>query len=402
MKNKSKNSHNNNNNYEKNNIENTTPCNGYVPIHIYKKMKPIKRNNINLHKNKIESTLTKNKQKLLYDKDNYNYNCNYNYNNYNNNTMNNNNYYYNRDKSKSKSKSQSKSKSKSKKNKDTKNIYDKFKTKTACNNDKLINNSLKDKMNLNNKMPVNYNENKNIPLNNNINNKNISINLDLTHRTFLNKKPLINKALLNKLKINLKKNNHLFRNIGQFKDKNYNTNKLNLLTSFPNDNKFNNILLNKTLNNKKNKKEDISNIKNTKSYRLDNINNKNCNIPSIPITSNGKTKDKNILTKFDKNNFLNIFNNITNKKNFNDKQYIHINSIEINNIIKGNEKKEDINKDNNTNNHIYQKLDMTNEELMNKIKNSIDENLRVMLNFSYENFLSKESERSKDFNGNNE
>ena len=101
-------------------------------------------------------------------------------------------------------------------------------------------------------------------------------------------------------------------------------------------------------------------------------------------------------------NFLNIFNNITNKKNFNDKQYIHINSIEINNIIKGNEKKEDINKDNNTNNHIYQKLDMTNEELMNKIKNSIDENLRVMLNFSYENFLSKESERSKDFNGNNE
>ena len=257
-------------------------------------------------------------------------------------------------------------------------------------------------MNLNNKMPVNYNENKNIPVNNNINNKNISINLDLTHRTFLNKKPLINKALLNKLKINLKKNNHLFRNIGQFKDKNYNTNKLNLLTSFPNDNKFNNILLNKTLNNKKNKKEDISNIKNTKSYRLDNINNKNCNIPSIPITSNGKTKDKNILTKFDKNNFLNIFNNITNKKNFNDKQYIHINSIEINNIIKGNEKKEDINKDNNTNNHIYQKLDMTNEELMNKIKNSIDENLRVMLNFSYENFLSKESERSKDFNGNNE
>ena len=35
--------------------------------------------------------------------------------------------------------------------------------------------------------------------------------------------------------------------------------------------------------------------------------------------------------------------------------------------------------------------------MMKKIKNSIDDNLKVMLNFSYENFLSKESEReSKD------
>ena len=30
---------------------------------------------------------------------------------------------------------------------------------------------------------------------------------------------------------------------------------------------------------------------------------------------------------------------------------------------------------------------------MKKIKNSLDDNLKVMLNFSYENFLSKESER---------
>ena len=38
---------------------------------------------------------------------------------------------------------------------------------------------------------------------------------------------------------------------------------------------------------------------------------------------------------------------------------------------------------------------------MKKIKNSIDDNLKVMLNFSYENFLSKESDReSKDFNSN--
>jgi hypothetical protein len=39
------------------------------------------------------------------------------------------------------------------------------------------------------------------------------------------------------------------------------------------------------------------------------------------------------------------------------------------------------------------------EEMLDKIKNSLDDdNLRVMLNFSYENFLSKESEReSKEY-----
>ena len=38
-----------------------------------------------------------------------------------------------------------------------------------------------------------------------------------------------------------------------------------------------------------------------------------------------------------------------------------------------------------------------NEEIMKQIKNTIDDNLKIMLNFSYENFLSKESEHeSKD------
>ena len=38
---------------------------------------------------------------------------------------------------------------------------------------------------------------------------------------------------------------------------------------------------------------------------------------------------------------------------------------------------------------------------MKEIKNTIDDNLKIMLNFSYENFLSKESEReSKDLNYN--
>ena len=41
----------------------------------------------------------------------------------------------------------------------------------------------------------------------------------------------------------------------------------------------------------------------------------------------------------------------------------------------------------------------TSEEMLKKIKNSLDDdNLKGMLSFSYENFLSKESEReSKDY-----
>ena len=36
--------------------------------------------------------------------------------------------------------------------------------------------------------------------------------------------------------------------------------------------------------------------------------------------------------------------------------------------------------------------------MIDKIKKSLDDNLKVMLNFSYENFLSKESEReSKEY-----
>ena len=39
-----------------------------------------------------------------------------------------------------------------------------------------------------------------------------------------------------------------------------------------------------------------------------------------------------------------------------------------------------------------------NEEMMKTIKNTVDDNLKKMFNFSYENFLSKESEQeSKDY-----
>ena len=41
---------------------------------------------------------------------------------------------------------------------------------------------------------------------------------------------------------------------------------------------------------------------------------------------------------------------------------------------------------------IKKKNSIKNEEMMKEIKNTLDDNLKVMFNFSYENFLSKESE----------
>ena len=88
----------------------------------------------------------------------------------------------------------------------------------------------------------------------------------------------------------------------------------------------------------------------------------------------------------DKNKFWKVVNK---DKKFNDK-CIHINSKEVNKIIKNVSKDEEDIK----NEYMVQPNNNTfnDEELMKKIKNNLDDNLRVMLNFSYENFLSKESE----------
>ena len=115
-------------------------------------------------------------------------------------------------------------------------------------------------------------------------------------------------------------------------------------------------------------------------------------LETIKINSGRKTGQKTEKLfmqnkKLDKNKFWKVVNK---DKKVSDK-YIHINSKEVNKIIKNDIKnEEDIKKteymiqpDNNT---------FNDEELMKKIKNNLDDNLRVMLNFSYENFLSKESE----------
>ena len=351
------------NNIQKNKIKSniSNEPNGMEKIKIYKKIQPTNKNKVKLNRKNIKNILGDYKPKSLFQIERNNIKFTSNKNENKSNSIRNN------------------------------NKFNKLKLKlniTSKNNENSCNFNYQDKY---------LQEDKN-NTDNSLKNKNYTINVNLNKNNFLNEK------LVNSLKRNLNEYNHFFNSINRPKNRPYNLKNYSIFTSLS-KNISNNIntnstfannttLTNKTANDKYIKKSYISNIKKAKSYRYNNSNDKKT-ILSLRKKSIGMLKEKNKVLKLDKNNFLNIVNNITNKKNINDKKYIHINSIEINNIIKSNENKND-NKDSKENNNGLQ-INLTNEEMMKKIKNSIDDNLKVMLNFSYENFLSKESEReSKD------
>ena len=351
------------NNIQKNKIKSniSNEPNGMEKIKIYKKIQPTNKNKVKLNRKNIKNILGDYKPKSLFQIERNNIKFTSNKNENKSNSIRNN------------------------------NKFNKLKLKlniTSKNNENSCNFNYQDKY---------LQEDKN-NTDNSLKNKNYTINVNLNKNNFLNEK------LVNSLKRNLNEYNRFFNSINRPKNRPYNLKNYSIFTSLS-KNISNNIntnstfannttLTNKTANDKYIKKSYISNIKKAKSYRYNNSNDKKT-ILSLRKKSIGMLKEKNKVLKLDKNNFLNIVNNITNKKNINDKKYIHINSIEINNIIKSNENKKD-NKDSKENNNGLQ-INLTNEEMMKKIKNSIDDNLKVMLNFSYENFLSKESEReSKD------
>ena len=351
------------NNIQKNKIKSniSNEPNGMEKIKIYKKIQPTNKNKVKLNRKNIKNILGDYKPKSLFQIERNNIKFTSNKNENKSNSIRNN------------------------------NKFNKLKLKlniTSKNNENSCNFNYQDKY---------LQEDKN-NTDNSLKNKNYTINVNLNKNNFLNEK------LVNSLKRNLNEYNHFFNSINRPKNRPYNLKNYSIFTSLSKNisNNFNTnstfanntTLTNKTANDKYIKKSYISNIKKAKSYRYNNSNDKKT-ILSLRKKSIGMLKEKNKVLKLDKNNFLNIVNNITNKKNINDKKYIHINSIEINNIIKSNENKND-NKDSKENNNGLQ-INLTNEEMMKKIKNSIDDNLKVMLNFSYENFLSKESEReSKD------
>ena len=97
-----------------------------------------------------------------------------------------------------------------------------------------------------------------------------------------------------------------------------------------------------------------------------------------------KFNNKNLKNKNKKNNLIikNQINYLSPSEN---------NKIKITNISPKHR-----NNNNNNNNNLEFKTTqipvLKNEEMIKQIKNTIDDNLKVMFNFSYENFLSKESE----------
>ena len=198
----------------------------------------------------------------------------------------------------------------------------------------------------------------------------------------INTKKITSNFNNNKFKMNEK----LFENNKVFLNKNYNT-----INACDYKNNRNNKFKKRINNSKKSKKENNSHIQSNDIDVKNKINN-NRTLTNIPHQ-----------TFIDFGNKKSNYNNDNHKKNTNNNIK---NTIVINNnifkklkIIKKNKKKMKIiniklqNPKNNGGRSVLKPL-LNSEEMLKKIKNSLDDdNLKVMLNFSYENFLSKESER---------
>jgi hypothetical protein len=115
------------------------------------------------------------------------------------------------------------------------------------------------------------------------------------------------------------------------------------------------------------------------------------NYTNINIIKKGNIQKKNIPNKIIdlSNNLNNSFHkNNQNNKNINKNKYIDKKS-------KNQSRNKIENKD--KYNTFESNLNSVgkNEEMIKEIKNTLDDNLKVMFNFSYENFLSKESEHDE-------
>ena len=97
-------------------------------------------------------------------------------------------------------------------------------------------------------------------------------------------------------------------------------------------------------------------------------------IGNSPLKYIDNCKNNNIIKKF-----IKFSNNISKNKNNKNNGEIIIEKIEKEKILNDNKK--------------MSERTVKNNELISKIKDSLDENLKHILNFSYENFLNKESER---------
>lgn len=189
-----------------------------------------------------------------------------------------------------------------------------------------------------------------------------------------NNKFKINEKLLNNNQMLLNKNNKTINT----SIKNRNINKLKKIN-------------NSSKNSKKENNNNISSNDTTTKKKISN-NKTLTNIPHQAFIDLNKNKSNNSTIKkyksIERNNSKNtkaksnnIYNECKNKFNFNDRRKKKIINIKL------------INPKNNGGTSILKPL-QNSEDMLKKVKSSLeDDNLKVMFNFSYENFLSKESER---------
>lgn len=230
---------------------------------------------------------------------------------------------------------------------------------------------------------------------------------------------------------NIKKNKNILSNFFQnTKYCNVDKNILNNKSKYNSSKKISNITKSQPLSNEKllyqisfnnNYNYNINNyINDNKTNNINYINNHgmNCNLKKNIIKKNNlnvyqgnfqqiyfnKNNNKssaihNPLLNFIKpNKSTNISSSIMNENIINNQMNNFTNILEKNrkNFINGSgNKSNDINlyKEEKTNFNENNKYKLLNEEMMKKIKSTVDDNLKIMLNFSYENFLSKESEQ---------
>ena len=192
--------------------------------------------------------------------------------------------------------------------------------------------------------------------------------------TTSNNKFKINEKLLNNNQMLLNKNNKTIN--ASIKNRNNNKLKKNINNSKNSKKENNNSISSNDIKTKKkiSNNKTLTNIPHLAFIDLNNkkINNSN-NKKYKSIERNSSKKNKAIRN--------NVFNELKNKFNFDNKRKKKIINIKL------------INPKNNGGTSILKPF-QNSEEMMKKVKRTLeDDNLKVMFNFSYENFLSKESER---------
>ena len=244
-----------------------------------------------------------------------------------------------------------------------------------------------------------YNSYNTINFNNNNNN-----NLNYKNKNIIeNSKENYNSSFYNKNNLKLSYNSTIKHNSLY----NLTKNKINSSKSKSNNKTKNN---NNTINNKINTKcysKNLFSKINQEIFKIDSFrNNKKISLNDLNTILSTKNKNKSLLNNNNNNNKT-INDSIKKIKKYTNKNYSNYNNnnnynnnLKENNIKKKMENKIKNNIIKNVNKKEIKSSDYEtkkNSEQLKEIKSSLDDNLKIMFNFSYEYFLNKESETEKSF-----